>query len=234
MKKYLLVVALLCLPSMAHAQASVVAQAKQDLKAAGYQVENKACTDFEIAKIVAGRIPGAGLLTKDCCGDENDPNRTHCVYKETWYSHDIVAFADGSVADIAIDGGGANGISFELSPPDSSLVARYRSALSLGLNGVVGNASPVPVPTPTPVPTPVPTPAPPLTDYTGLLERILESQAQLLESTNSLIVISKDTNTHVVNIDRTFGQTMGAIGAFVGKYIAPAIGGFLIAKKAGV
>lgn len=229
MKKYLLVAALLCLPSMAHAQASVVAGAKHDLAAAGYQVENKACTDFEIAKVVAGRIPGAGLLTKDCCGDENDPNRSHCFYKDTWYAHDIVAFADGSIADIAVDGGGANGVAFELSPPDASLVARYRSALSLGLTGMVPG-TPVPTPTPAPLPDPAP-PVTPGTNYTPLLERILESQAQLLDSTNALLVISKDTNTHVVNIDRTFAQTMGAVGAFVGKYIAPAVTGFLVARK---
>lgn len=98
--------------------------------------------------------------------------------------------------------------------------------------------APVPVPVPVPVPTPTPSPVPPPiiiggTDYTRLLEQILQSQDRLLTAQQELLVVAKDTNTHVVNIDRTFAQTMGAVGIFVSKYIAPAITGFVIAKKVG-
>lgn len=134
----------------AHAQESVVAKAKADLAAAGVQVENVACSDFEIAKVVAGRVPGAGLLTKDCCGDANDPNRSHCEYNGVWYAHDIVAFADGSIADIAEDGGGKNAPRWGLDAPDPGLVSRYRSAASLGLTGKVAG-----IPGPGPVTPPV-------------------------------------------------------------------------------
>lgn len=215
----------------AHAQQSLVAQAKEDLRAHGFQVENRACTDFEIAKLVAGRIPGAGLLTKDCCGDGSDPNRSHCEFNGVWYAHDIVAFADGTVVDIAVDGGGANGPSYEVSPPDSSLIGRYRSATSLGLNGVVPGSTPVhPVPPVPPVPPVVPPPVTGL-DYTPLLERILDSQQQLLQAQTDLLVVTKDTNAHVVSMDHTIGETIGNVSKFVGKYIAPAIGGFIAARK---
>jgi hypothetical protein len=218
----------------AGAQQSIVAQAKEDLRAHGYQVENRACTDFEIAKIVAGRIPGAGLLTKDCCGDAADPNRSHCEFNGVWYAHDVVAFADGTLVDIAVDGGGANGPNYEVSPADPSLITRYRSAVSLGLNGVVPGSSPAPVPVPVPVPQPQPAPVPPAgQDYTGLLEQILSTQNALLLTQNELLALSKDTNAHVVSIDHTFTQTLGHFSAFVGKYIAPAIGGFIAAHQLG-
>jgi hypothetical protein len=136
------------------AQQSVVEKAKADLAAAGVQVENKACTDFEIAKVVAGRVPGAGLLTKDCCGDANDPNRSHCEFKGVWYAHDIVMLSDGSLVDIAQDGGGANGPTWQVDPPDPALMGRFRSASSLGLTGAVAGA-PVPTPDPGPMTPPV-------------------------------------------------------------------------------
>lgn len=93
--------------------------------------------------------------------------------------------------------------------------------------------APQPIPTPLPVP-PVSLPPPSIsTDYTRLLEQILQSQNMLLSAQHDLLVVAQDTNAHVVNIDRTFAQTMGSVSKFVGKYIAPAIGGFLLAKKAG-
>ncbi len=231
-KLYLAVAVALCLwAAPASAQQSLVAQAKEDLRAHGFQVENRACTDFEIVKLVAGRIPGAGLLTKDCCGDGSDPNRSHCEFNGVWYAHDIVAFADGTVVDIAVDGGGANGPSYEVSPPDPSLASRYRSAVSLGLTGLVPGTTPTPVPVPTPQPVPSPTPAPVDSQVVPLLERIITLQQSQLDVIQGIDQTTKETQTHVINIDRTFAQTMGAFSAFVGKYIAPAVTGFLIAKK---
>jgi hypothetical protein len=133
---------------------NVVAQAKAELKAAGVQVENKACTDFEIAKVVAGRVPGAGLLLKACCGDENDNNRSHCLYNGEWYAHDFVAFADGSGADMAIASGESNGPSWQINPPNPDYVGKYRSAATLGLTGLVAGSGPVHTPDPVPVPSP--------------------------------------------------------------------------------
>jgi hypothetical protein len=134
----------LCVPAPAKAQQNVVEQARADLAASGFDVnKDAACVDFEIAKIVAGRLAaqGAGLLQKDCCGDFNDPNRTHCEYTgpdgaSHGYSHDIVAFSDGTIVDIAI-GDGKNSPSWQQADPDPSLKSRYRSATSLGLTGQV-------------------------------------------------------------------------------------------------
>lgn len=217
----------------AHAQQSLVAQAKEDLRAHGFQVENAACTDFQIAKLVAGRIPGAGLLTKDCCGDGSDPNRSHCEFNGVWYAHDSIAFADGTLVDIAVDGGGANGPSYEVSPPDASVISRYRAAAALGLDGRIPGSTPAPAPAPTPVPVPPVVPPPVVVgmDYTAILERILESQQQLLTSQAALLDVSKNTNEHVVSMDRTLSQTLGSVGAFLGKYVAPAVAGYITAKQ---
>jgi hypothetical protein len=188
MKSYFLaalVGLMLCLPSPARAQLAnagnqdIVSQAKEDLRRAGVKVENGACTDFEIAKLVAGRIPGAGLLVKDCCGDENDNQRSHCQFKgpdgrTIWYAHDFVAFADGSGADVAIASGESNGPSWQINPPNPDYVGKYRSAVSLGLTGVVPGGSPVPGPTPVPVPSPS-------VDLTPLLNDIAALKVQVTQ-----------------------------------------------------
>lgn len=156
----------------AFCQESVVRQAKADLAAAGFQVEGKACTDFEIAKVVAGRIRGAGLLTKDCCGSADDNNRSHCELNGVWYAHDIVAFADGTLVDIAVDGGGSNGVAWEVAEPDPGLISRYRSAASLGLTGVVAGGSAGPVAPGVP-------PAVPVVDVSPLIDRIAALERSL-------------------------------------------------------
>lgn len=187
MKKYLPIVALfalLCLPSPARAQLAnagnqdIVAQAKEDLRKAGVKVENGACTDFEIAKLVAGRIPGAGLLVKDCCGDENDNQRSHCQFKgpdgrTIWYAHDFVVFADGSGADVAVASGESNGPSWQVQPPNSDYVGKYRSAGSLGLTGVVPGGSAPPV-------VPGVPPAPPVVDLTPLMNDVAALKAEVV------------------------------------------------------
>ena len=91
----------------------------------------------------------------------------------------------------------------------------------------VGRAAPCGVPPPDPA---LPTPAPSV-DYSPLLQQILTSQQLLIEATTELLVVSKNTNEHVINIDRTFAQTMGAVSKFASKYIAPAIVAFVAAKK---
>lgn len=96
-----------------------------------------------------------------------------------------------------------------------------------------------------PVPAPVPVPQPPVvlppvyvppvqhgTDYTELLSRIIElQQMQILKIDETLLVV-KDTSEHVKNMDRTLTQTLGSASKFIGKYIAPAIGGWYIAHLA--
>src|SRR4051812_36205800 len=102
----------------ARAQQSVVEQARKDLAASGVDVNaDVQCRDFEIAKVVAGRLAaqGAGLLTKD--------SGAHCDFNGHGYAHDIVAFPNGVIVDIAI-GDGHNSPSWGPSDPDPALVDR--------------------------------------------------------------------------------------------------------------
>lgn len=79
-------------------------------------------------------------------------------------------------------------------------------------------------PAPQPVPAPVCPPPALVIDYTALLKEIIEVQQEQL-------TIEKDTNVQVSSINKTFAQSMGELGAFVGKYIAPAIVAYIAAKK---
>ncbi len=79
-------------------------------------------------------------------------------------------------------------------------------------------------PAPQPGPQPPTCVAPLVIDYTSLLKEIVETQQEQL-------VIEKDTNAQVSSINKTFAQTMGQVGAFVGKYVAPAIVAYIAAKK---
>lgn len=71
----------------------------------------------------------------------------------------------------------------------------------------------------------------PAVDYTPLLQQILASQQQLLEAQAQLLTVEKDTNLQVTAVGKTFGQTMGDVLAFAGKYILPAVGAWIAAKK---
>lgn len=189
-------------PTDVETMTKVVAQAKEDLRNAGVQVENKACTDFEIAKIVAGRVPGAGLLLKDCCGDENDNKRSHCFFKGEWYAHDFVAFADGSGADMAIASGESNGPSWQVQPPNPSYADKYRSAARLGLTGIVAGSGPVHTPDPVPVSSPD-------VDLTPLLNDIAALKAQVTR----LTMANEDLIRQIADVN---GRIDGAVTASEG------------------
>lgn len=81
---------------------------------------------------------------------------------------------------------------------------------------------------------PQPLPLPPLTvstDYTALLNRILDAQLQLLDAQKQLLTVSQDTNKQVGEMNKTLGQTLGQVATFVGKYVGPAIAAFVAGKK---
>lgn len=79
-------------------QAFVVAEVKAELESRGVALSGP-CGAFEITRRVAWRLRdrGAGLLTK--------PSGNNCQ----GFAVDIVAFADGSIVDMLIDGGKTNG-----------------------------------------------------------------------------------------------------------------------------
>lgn len=68
-------------------------------------------------------------------------------------------------------------------------------------------------------------------NYSPLLQSILASQKQLLDTQTQLLTVEKNTNTQVTLMNKTFGQTMGSIGVWVSKYVAPAVVAYLAAKK---
>ena len=94
-----------------------VAQAKADLLAAGYDLSGP-CGAFAIVNLTAWRLrsEGAGLLSK--------PVGNNC----DGYAPDIVAYRNGQIFDVLIDGGGENGPTWQ----DTGIiddVTRWRPAI---------------------------------------------------------------------------------------------------------
>lgn len=108
-------------------------------------------------------------------------------------------------------------------------------------DGVLGNPawewSPVDcvsVPPQTPPPPPPPTGI----DYSHALQELLDSQHALADSQHALadaqqqlLALTTSIDAHVTNMDRTVAQTLGSIGKFAAKYLAPAIAGYIAAVQ---
>jgi hypothetical protein len=101
---------------------SVVREVKADLERRGMSLSGP-CGAFEITKRVAWqlRAEGAGVLTK--------PDGENCQ----GFAKDIVAYPDGRIFDMLIDGGGTNGPAWQ----DKGTVSpeRYRRATDPGDGG---------------------------------------------------------------------------------------------------
>lgn len=107
------------------------------------------CGAFDITKHVAWLLKGegAGLLVKT--------SGNNCE----GYATDIIAYPDGRIFDILIDGGASNGPSWN---PDGTVdPSRYHVAID------PGDAPGPPQPSPTPTPTPAPT-----VDLAPILQRL--------------------------------------------------------------
>jgi hypothetical protein len=99
-------------------RSAVVAQAKEDLEAAGHDLSGP-CGAFSIVKLAAWRIGGgAGLLDK--------PAGNNCE----GYATDIIVYPDGRHYDVLVDGGGKNGAAWG----DAGMIdpSRYRPAVDPG------------------------------------------------------------------------------------------------------
>jgi len=207
-------------PVTAQAQdhTDLVIRIKNTLQAQGVDLSG-ACGAFQITKRVAWELRGEGY---GLLGGKT-PGQSGCSEHGDRYASDWVLRPNGQGADILSDAGGGNGPQWGT---DSAEAGFYRPAFDPGDSPV---PVPVPVPTPTPVPTPIPVPYPvptPGPDYSSLLQQILQTQTEIL-------VVTRDTNAHIASIDKSFGETMGEVGKFVGKYIAPAVGAFILAKNTG-
>ncbi len=215
------VVALLALLIAApvFAQTDVVAHVKADLVARGVSLSGT-CGAFEVTKRVAWtlRASGWGLIAK--------PSGENCQ----GYAGDKLVSSTGRFVDLLIDQGGAN-------TPAWQERAASADELAARVDPMDPGDTPAPAPGPPPIVAPPPSvpppvvPAPIVVDYTATLQQILAAEQLLLQTQQQLLSVEKDTNTHVTTMDKTIGQTLGSIGTFVGKYIAPAVAAWIAAKK---
>lgn len=107
-------------------------------------------------------------------------------------------------------------------------IANFAEPFALAGDVVVPSPTPAP-PAPPPASVP-PAPLPPVAgiDYSPLLQQILTSQQLQIVIIQEMQKTIQSTNEHVVNMDRTIGQTIGGISKFVAKYIAPFVGGWYV------
>lgn len=145
----------------------------------------------------------------------------------------LISVNEGFVGyDLLGDGGGTNTPQWLGPENDIELVKRNlaNNAEPLGLTSA---PPPAPTPAPTPTPQPMPVPQPPVvsSEVPSLLQQIIALQQSQLEVILRVDQTTRSTNDHVVAMDRTLTQTLGSISKFVGKYIAPAIAGYLTAKQ---
>lgn len=232
---YILTAVALLLQAPVYAQdhSNVVAEVKGRLQSQGVDLSG-ACGAFQITNRVALELQGYKLLRK-AGGNRAIPQPGGgCLDGDhaggPGYATDyLISINEGFVGyDLLGDGGGENRPQWLGPEGGAEIIARNVNNAA----NPVGEPSPAPVPVPVPSPTPVPVPNPsPSVDYSRLLERIIELQSTQLLRIDETLVVVKDTNVRVTNLDRTVAQTLGSISKFVGKYIAPAIGGYLLAHQ---
>lgn len=119
MRRGLVLVLALLLPSMASAQPEIVAQVKAELQARGVSLADS-CGGFAITKRVAWRlrVSGIGLVAK--------PSGNNCE----GFSVDVLMYPDGRAFDILSDAGGANGPAWGAIEPIES--SRWRPPVDPG------------------------------------------------------------------------------------------------------
>ena len=174
---------------------NVVESVKNKLTSAGLDLQGP-CGAFTIVKHVAWelRAEGAGLLSK--------PSGNNC----DGYATDIICYPDGHIWDVLVDGGGANGPTWE----DAGMVDpdRYRIAIDPG-------DTPIPTPTPPPVP---PTPPTDLTPLWVEINHVKANLAALSARLDNVVAYFNDKITEVAhkpipelevtgNTNRVWGHT---------------------------
>lgn len=219
----------------------VVAAAKADLQRAGVSLQG-ACGAIKITNLVVWRLrPQYGLLYKpagyraalQADGSCLDQDQT----RDGGYANDyIIDRTTGAGFDLLGDGGGANNPQFNGPEDAPEIIARNRQYFREPFDPspyLMAAAPPVVTPPP-PVVVPPPVVAPPVVpgfNYSVILQQLLDSQQLLLQTQRDLLTVSKDTNAQVTELNRSFGQTIGAASKFVSKYIAPAIAAYFVGKK---
>lgn len=228
------------LPLRASDYTQEVAFTKSILMAQGVDLRG-ACGAFQITGRVAYKLKDQGfkLLRKQGGNRAIILPDGSCVDGDhgsgPGYATDyLISLKEGFVGyDLLGDGGGQNAPQWLGPEADAEMVARnatnFADPFPMGGDVVV----PTPTPTPQPQPAPIPTPQPPSSDpaITTLIERIIDLQQQQLGIIGKIDVNTEVTLKHVENMDRTLTQTLGSISKFVGKYIAPALAGYITARQ---
>jgi hypothetical protein len=94
--------------------------------------------------------------------------------------------------------------------------------------------APAPVPPPPPPPPVFVPPAPPVPPVPVVVAPAPGVPGDLLEQVRRLVELEADTNAKVTRIDaqvRTFADQFGSVMMWIGKYVAPAIGAWVLARQ---
>jgi hypothetical protein len=242
-----ILVAIICilacaLPAAAQDHTADVAQAKADLERAGVPL-NKQCGAARIANLVAWRLrPQYGLLGKNggnravlradgSCENGGGPGDTT---QERGVATDYLIDVTTKFGfDLLGDSGTDNTPHWQ--GPETAFVDRNTRDFTLPIDPAVYMGAPVVV-TPPPVvipPVVSPSPAPIVLDLSSVNAQLAQIAAELHEH------VRADGEAHASiaqNITdgrseaRPAIEAVKAIGAFTGKYILPAIGGWFAAK----
>lgn len=124
---------------------------------------------------------------------------------------------NGQIIKILTDSGpgGANGPAWNADDVRPDLYVRY-----------LPSVPPVVVQPPVVVPPIAQSP-----EIVPLLEQIISLQQSQLNVILQIDNTTKSTNEHVISMDRTLMQSLGSVSKFIGKYVAPAIAGYITAKQ---
>lgn len=217
--------------SAAQDHTDIVAAVKTRLQSQGVSLSG-ACGAAQITVRVAYqlRTQGYRLLVKRggnrAIFAANGTCLTEDQSNEPGYATDyLVSLNEGGVGyDLLEDTGGSNKPHWIGPETAADMVLR-----NLQNNAEAPNLDPdfVP-PSPTPVP-PVVVPPPNATpEVVSLLQQIINLQQSQLDVILRVDATTKSTNEHVISMDRTMTQTLGHISVFLGKYVAPFIGGWYV------
>lgn len=209
---------ILLLSSSLYAQghADVVASVKNEMGSSAF-TSNDAMLGF-VLRVIEHLPPAEGIgLVKAPPGAEN---AAFYGPANAWVRVNRVIEPNGQIIKILTDSGASpasgNGPAWNFDDIRPDLYVRVMAS------------APPPVYVPPPVIVPPPTPS---VDYSTLLQQILELQRLQLEKADANLTIAKDTNAHVVSMDRTLTQTLGSFSKFAAKYIGPALATWYVTKQ---
>lgn len=213
---FLMTLLLVAVPAAAQNHTDLVARIKAESGAGAFASVD---TMLELVLKVIAAVPDEHLgLVRSKPGAENTAR-----YGNELVRVNRVLYPDGTMVKILGDSGPSplSGNTPQWSQEETGAGALYVPVIPT-----------IPVqPPPVVLLPPAPEPAgPSFVNFAALFERVIELQRLQLEKADAQLTIATDTNARVVSMDRTLTQTLGSFSKFAAKYIAPAIGGWYMAK----